>query len=97
MEVCGMLGSLARNNEVRTALSAAGMVSGDFNFLVAEICTVQEVAQGAASAAGVGHRPAGTAEAVASMVTEGRCAAQTPDAQALQLQLDAFKAEAEVL
>ena len=74
------------------------MVSGDFNFLEAEICTVQEVAQeGIASAAGVGHRLAGMAEAVAGMVTEGRCAARTPDAQALQLELDAFKAEAEEL
>ena len=88
----GSLVHFARNNEIRTALSAAGMASGEFNLLEAEIRTVQE-----AASASVGHRPPGTAEVVASMVAEGRCAVQIPDAKTLQTQLDAFKVEAEEL
>ena len=72
----------ASNVDVRTSLSTAGMAAGDFSLLEAEIRSVQQAAEKAASSpVVVGHRPAGTAEAVANMVAESRRAAQVTDGQ----------------
>jgi len=48
------------------------MAPGELNFLETQVRTVRAAAN-AASAPLVGHRPPGTAEAVATMVEEGRC------------------------
>ena len=61
----------ASNNEVRSALSAAGMAPGELSGLEAQVRTVQAAAD-AASAPLVGHRLPGTSEAVATIVEEGR-------------------------
>ena len=74
----------ASNVDVRTFLSTAGMAVGDFNLLEAEIRSVQQAAEKAASSPVVGHRPAGTAEAVANMVAESRRATQVTDGQAVK-------------